>query len=370
MYNFDEIIDRRHTNAMNTDGFRDYIFHADESMVFPYKDEEFIRMWVADMEFATPDVVIDGIRERLDKRIFGYTRVFENSYYEAFAAWCRRRYGWEFSKRELVMSNGVIPALFELVEYICAPDERVLFLTPSYAYFKYAADHSRREYVCSDLINTDGYYTCLLYTSRLSREADMEFRAFLKGKEQSGATALLIRALSDLRVISGGWALVELERADGSRVKGLVEPCQAATAVLPFDVAGAADTDSAARFGRVLAEIREKDMGWLDPVLGPELADADCAGQLGQLLGEDLPLVGTIAPRELAGDAEAYERMLAALEADEGTLILDLDELSEAEAAARLREWAETVLDWAHHKKFDPLMKLRGKRRRTGLGGV
>lgn len=48
MYDFDEIIDRRRTNAMNTDGFRDYIFHADESMVFPYKDEEFIRMWVAD----------------------------------------------------------------------------------------------------------------------------------------------------------------------------------------------------------------------------------------------------------------------------------------------------------------------------------
>ena len=62
MYNFDEIIDRRHTNAMNTDGFRDYIFHADDTMKFPYKDEEFIRMWVADMEFATPDVVIDGMR--------------------------------------------------------------------------------------------------------------------------------------------------------------------------------------------------------------------------------------------------------------------------------------------------------------------
>ena len=87
MYNFDEIIDRRHTNAMNTDGFRDYIFHADETMKFPYQDEEFIRMWVADMEFATPDVVIDGIKKRLEKRIFGYTRVFEKSYYDAFAAW-------------------------------------------------------------------------------------------------------------------------------------------------------------------------------------------------------------------------------------------------------------------------------------------
>ena len=31
MYDFDEIIDRRHTNALNTDGFRDYIFHADDS---------------------------------------------------------------------------------------------------------------------------------------------------------------------------------------------------------------------------------------------------------------------------------------------------------------------------------------------------
>ena len=68
MYNFDEIIDRRHTNAMNTDGFRDYIFHADETMKFPYQDEEFIRMWVADMEFATPDVVIDGIKKRLEIR--------------------------------------------------------------------------------------------------------------------------------------------------------------------------------------------------------------------------------------------------------------------------------------------------------------
>ena len=151
MFNFDEIIDRQHTNAMNTDGFREYIFHADKNMIFPYKDEEFIRMWVADMEFATPDVVIEGMRKRLDKRIFGYTRVFESSYYDAFAAWCKRRYDWTFEKNELVMSNGIIPALYETVEYICESDEKVLFLTPSYAYFKYAAEFNKREYVCSNL---------------------------------------------------------------------------------------------------------------------------------------------------------------------------------------------------------------------------
>ena len=73
---------------------------------------------------------------------------------------------------------------------------------------------------------------------------------------------------------------------------------------------------------------------------------------------------------DLSDETRMAEIVTAALAADEGTLILDLDELSEAEATARLREWAETVLDWAHHKKFDPLMKLRGKRRRTGPGGV
>lgn len=159
MYNFDEIIDRTHTNAMNTDGFREYIFHDDGTMVFPFKDEEFIRMWVADMEFATPDVVIEGIKRRLDKRIFGYTRVFENSYYEALATWCKRRYDWEFEKKDLVMSNGIIPALYELVDYICKEDEKVLFLTPSYAYFKYAADFNSRESVYSNLKNDDGYYS-------------------------------------------------------------------------------------------------------------------------------------------------------------------------------------------------------------------
>ena len=159
MYNFDEVIDWRHTNALNTDGFRDYIFHADETMTFPYKDEEFIRMWVADMEFATPDVVVDGIRERLEHKIFGYTRVFEKRYYDAFSTWCQRHYDFHFDRKELVMSNGIVPALYELVEYICKPDEKVLFLSPSYAYFKHAAEFSGREFVCSPLNNSDGYYT-------------------------------------------------------------------------------------------------------------------------------------------------------------------------------------------------------------------
>ena len=74
-YNFDEIIDRRHTNALNTDGFRGYIFHAGPEKVFAFKDEEFVRMWVADMEFAVAPEILDALRARIDRRNCGAARV-------------------------------------------------------------------------------------------------------------------------------------------------------------------------------------------------------------------------------------------------------------------------------------------------------
>lgn len=158
-YNFDEVIERRGTNAMNTDGFRDYIFKATNDMKFPYEDDEFIRMWIADMEFATPEVVIDAMRERLDKRIFGYTKIFNSDYYKAFSAWTQKMYGWKCKQEDLFSSSGIIPALYELVEYICNPNDKVLIMTPSYAFFKYACEHNDTELVTSDLINIDGHYT-------------------------------------------------------------------------------------------------------------------------------------------------------------------------------------------------------------------
>ena len=158
-YNFDEVIDRRNSNSMNTDGFREYIFHAPPTMKFPYADDEFVRMWIADMEFATAPEIIDAVRKRLDKRIFGYTKIFDPAYYEAFNGWCKKLYDWSFEKEHLVTCNGVITALYELVDYITNEYEKILIVTPSYAYFKHAVDFNKRELVTSDLIEKDNYYT-------------------------------------------------------------------------------------------------------------------------------------------------------------------------------------------------------------------
>ncbi|WP_427112056.1 MalY/PatB family protein [Megasphaera sueciensis] len=160
-YNFDEKIDRQHTNCMSTDGFRAYIFHDTEgTMTFPYKDEEFIRMWIADMEFATPDFILNAIRTRLDRRILGYTKVFDPAYYEAFKNWTDKKYGWHCEKEHLVSSPGIVPALYWLVGFLTKCDEKVLIMTPSYKHFMGAPMWHNRELLCTDLVNDGtGYYT-------------------------------------------------------------------------------------------------------------------------------------------------------------------------------------------------------------------
>lgn len=194
----------------------------------------------------------------------------------------------------------------------------------------------------------------------------MKNRLFLKGEKQSGKTSLLIRALSDMRPISGGYIVIDLE--DGERhIPALVEPREAAADHLPLKMFADAVYDKAkflSTYPAMLDEIAEKSLGCLDPVLGDELSDAALTAKLEELLTGGTPLMGVIAARDETGDAAEYDRLLTTLENDENTLIIDTGKMSAEEAVAAMRQWAEAVLDKARHDKFDPLMKLRARRRR------
>lgn len=157
-YNFDEIIDRTNTNSENVDGWRPYIFKCGPEKVFPYADDEFIRMWVADMEFAVAPEIRQAIIDRVNRQILGYTIVSDQGYYDALLKWCGDRYGWSFKQEELVFSPGVIPALYQLVEDLVAKDEKVLTMTPAYGFFLHACEYNGVELVKSPLKKTDGRF--------------------------------------------------------------------------------------------------------------------------------------------------------------------------------------------------------------------
>lgn len=158
-YNFDEIIDRRNTNSENVDGWRPYIFHCGPERVFPYKDEEFIRMWVADMEFAVAPEIRQAIIDRVNRQILGYSIVSDEGYYEALRTWCETRYGWTFPKEQLTFSPGVIPALYQIVEDLVKPvGGKVLTMTPAYGFFLHACEYNNVELVTSPLKEVNGRF--------------------------------------------------------------------------------------------------------------------------------------------------------------------------------------------------------------------
>ena len=151
-YDFDEIIDRKHTNALNTDGFRGYIFGDTEGkMKFPFKDDEFVRMWVADMEFAMCPDVIQAIKDRADKRIIGYSQVFEPDFYEAYNAWNQKMYGWTYPKEEICFSLGIIPALYMLVDLLLGDHDYAIINTPAYGYFQHPIDERHKHAIHNKL---------------------------------------------------------------------------------------------------------------------------------------------------------------------------------------------------------------------------
>lgn len=178
-YDFDEIIDRKHTNALNTDGFRGYIFGDTEGkMKFPFKDDEFVRMWVADMEFAMCPDVIQAIKDRADKRIIGYSQVFEPDFYEAYNAWNQKMYGWTYPKEEICFSWGIIPALYMLVDLLLGDHDYAIINTPAYGYFQHPIDE-RHKHAIHNKLKCDAQGNWTIDFDALEKDASNPFAKLL-----------------------------------------------------------------------------------------------------------------------------------------------------------------------------------------------
>lgn len=119
-YNFDEIIHREKTHSVKY-GLRTKNFGT----------EDVIPLWVADMDFRTPDFVVDAIRRRAAHELYGYTFIPE-SFYESFQSWMKRRHGWDVRREWILYCPGVVPSLVVALLSFTAPGEGVLVQTPVY----------------------------------------------------------------------------------------------------------------------------------------------------------------------------------------------------------------------------------------------
>ncbi len=105
--------------------------------------EHELPMWVADMDFETPEVVKNAIIKTAQHGIFGYSTE-SCEYFSAIADFWETRHGYRFEPSDMVYCTGVIAAISSMVRKLTTPAENVLLLSPGYNTFHNSIRNSGR----------------------------------------------------------------------------------------------------------------------------------------------------------------------------------------------------------------------------------
>lgn len=117
-YNFDQIIDRRNTDSIK---WTDY-------------PEDVLPLWVADMDFLTPDPIRKALHAALDHGVLGYEFIKPHTQ-QVVAARMERLYGWQVDPEWVVSTIGVVNGFNIAARAFCDENEGVLVQTPIYHMF-------------------------------------------------------------------------------------------------------------------------------------------------------------------------------------------------------------------------------------------
>ena len=145
-YDFDTPIDRTHTWSIKHD------FKKENG-----KADDILPLWEADMDFRSPDSVVEALKKAVDHGIFGYSRADE-SYFDAVAAWYQKRHHLTLQPEWMTCTPGIVFALSIAVRAFTQEGDAVLIQPPVYHPFSRAILRNKRTLVENPLVLKDGHY--------------------------------------------------------------------------------------------------------------------------------------------------------------------------------------------------------------------
>lgn len=143
MYNFDEEIDRRGTWTEK---------YADLNLMFG--TEDVLPLWVADMDFRTPDFVIDAIRKRLEHPILSYT-VIPDNYFPTISSWLEKLHGWKVNPDDIRYMPGLVKAQAFVINYFLKKGDKIIIQPPVYHRFAQIPRTNGFETVSNPLVRVE-----------------------------------------------------------------------------------------------------------------------------------------------------------------------------------------------------------------------
>lgn len=146
-YNFDELIDRRNTHCVKYDGMAE---------AYPGK-EGLTPLWVADMDFKTPDFIVNALKARCEHPIFGYT-FGDDEYYNSITSWLVYKYNWQIRREWLSYIPGIVKGIGFVIQCFTQPGDKVIIQPPVYHPFRLVPTNMKREVVYNPLKLVNGAY--------------------------------------------------------------------------------------------------------------------------------------------------------------------------------------------------------------------
>lgn len=146
-YDFDTVIERKGSGDL-----------MHEALLPRWGRDDLLPMWVADMDFATPDFVVDALKKRMEHPIFGYT-VTPDDYWSSIMDWLKDRHQWAVQRDWLRFIPGIVKGIGMVVNVFTQPGEKVIIQPPVYHPFRITPQGNGREVVWNPLIlREDGSY--------------------------------------------------------------------------------------------------------------------------------------------------------------------------------------------------------------------
>lgn len=145
-YNFDTIIARENTDCVKYDLRKAF-----------FGNEDVLPLWVADMDFETPDFIREAVIKRAKHPVYGYT-FRSDSFSNCVINWMKIRHKWVVKKEWISFSPGVVPALNMAVLAFTNPGDKVIVQPPVYFPFFSAVKNHGRELVYNQLLENKGKY--------------------------------------------------------------------------------------------------------------------------------------------------------------------------------------------------------------------
>ncbi len=102
-----------------------------DSVKWCYYAEGVLPLWVADMDFRSPEPVIRALRKRVEHGVFGYG-VEPPELREVIAERLRRLYNWEVALEWMVFLPGVVPGFNLACQALTRSGDGILVQTPAY----------------------------------------------------------------------------------------------------------------------------------------------------------------------------------------------------------------------------------------------